>query len=1042
MGDFDRRDFLKLVGVSAGAGAAAGCAELPEKLIPYVVQPEEITPGLPVIYASTCQECSTGCGLHVRTREARPIKLEGNPDHPINRGALCARGQASLSRTYHPDRYRGPMQKGADGSWSPVGWDEATQKLAAAVSKAGSKVAVFGAPVGPTLGDLIDQFLSASGGGTRVSYDPFAPEALIRASDAVFGVASLPIFDLSGSDLVIDFGSDALSTGLSPVEHSRQVMEARDATKESGLSARLVYVGPRLDETASASDEWLAAKPGTEGLVALAIARAAVDSLQRRGALEGTAAALASQLSGFDAASAAKASGVPEATIRRLGVAMASAKRPVALPPGVALTSRRATATNAAVLLLNAVVGAVGNAVTVPPASATPTPFRDVARLIDAMRSGAIDVLILHGNSNPVHTLPADAGFAQALEKVKLVVSTASMPDETAMQSHLVLPEHTTAESWGDAAPRDGVISIVQPTIRPLFDTRALGDTLLDTARAMGGNVAGSLPKGSFRNVVEAAWSNTNWRSALQRGGVFAGAATAELNPGAGLSRLEWKEPQLEGDGSFTVLAVPSPLLGDGSGANLPLLQETPDPITKITWQSWAEISHAAADRMGVKAGDILWVETTYGRVEVPAWPRGGIRDDVIAIATGQGHTVGRYASLAEEGATSGPARGVNVNEILPALTDESGGRAWLAVRAKVTNSGDYQRLPFTQGTDNKRKRLLGERISLVALAKGESPWAANEVAGELHVGGHGGGHGEEADDHGAAAAAHGDDHGGGHGDGHGGSHEILRAFDPIDDSADEDPYRWGMTVDVDKCTGCSACVVACYVENNIPTVGEEGVLRSRQMSWLRIERFVGNGEQSFKTGRPGPQNHEELGNTDVRNSPMMCQQCGAAPCEPVCPVYATYHSESGLNGMIYNRCIGTRYCANNCPYKVRRFNWFDYQIEGWPEPTGLGLNPDVTVRGQGVMEKCTFCVQRIQSVRQNAADEGRDVAAGEVQPACQQTCPTGAITFDNLKLEGNEATKVAEANQGRAYHALHVLNTRPAITYLAKVAREEGHEG
>jgi molybdopterin-containing oxidoreductase family iron-sulfur binding subunit len=252
------------------------------------------------------------------------------------------------------------------------------------------------------------------------------------------------------------------------------------------------------------------------------------------------------------------------------------------------------------------------------------------------------------------------------------------------------------------------------------------------------------------------------------------------------------------------------------------------------------------------------------------------------------------------------------------------------------------------------------------------------------------------------------------------------------------------MTIDVDKCTGCSACVVACYVENNIPVVGEAAVLRSRQMSWLRIERFAGDGEPVLQPGRPGPQNNEELGSADIRNSPMLCQQCGAAPCEPVCPVFATYHTSSGLNGMIYNRCIGTRYCANNCPYKVRRFNWFDYQIEGWPEPWPLMLNPDVTVRGQGVMEKCTFCVQRIQAGRLQAKQDGQPTPPdGAVQTACQQTCPTDAITFGNLKDEGSAVNEVAKQNGGRAYHALHMLNTRPAVTYLAKVAREdEGHGG
>ncbi len=1041
MAELDRRGFLKLVGTSAGAAAAAGCSELPEKLIPYVIQPEEITPGLPVIYASTCQECSTGCGLHVRTREGRPVKLEGNPDHPINQGKLCARGQAGLSRTYHPDRHRSALQRDASGALAPIGWDEAIAALAAAVGAARERVAVITAPVGPTLGSVLDSWLAATGGGTRVDYEPFAPESLRHASEAVFGVASVPVFDLSDTDFVIDFGSDSLSTGLSPVEHARQIAAARDAAQESGRAARLVYVGPRLDETAGHADEWLAAKPGTEGILALAIARAAVDARGAGGEIGGAASAIARQLSGFSAEAVAERTEVSADAIRRIGAAIANAKRPVALPPGVALTSSRATATAAAVLLLNAAVGAVGKTVHIPPAPSRAPSFRATTRLIEAMRAGQVDVLIVHG-VNPVHSLPAESGFAEALAKVKLVVSTASMPDETSSLAHLVLPDHTTAESWGDAAPRPGVRSIVQPTLRPLFDTRAFGDTLLDSARAIGG-AAANLPAGSFRGAVEAAWADTNWRAALARGGVFESASPAAPGIAEGVARLEFKEPKLDGEGGFVLLAVPSPLLGDGRGANLPLLQETPDPITKITWQSWAEISTKAAATLGVSPGDVLAIETPNGKLEVPAWPRGGLRDDVVVVAIGQGHTVGSYAGptpddysigkRAGDRPQAGPARGVNVNAILPAQTDETGGRAWLAVKAQVTPTGAFQRLPFTQGTDNKRGRLLGERISLVALAAGgESPWAANEtpghVPGALAVPHPAEEHGEAAGEH--AAAEH-----------HGG-HEIRRAYDPVSDSGAQDPYRWGMTIDVDKCTGCSACVVACSVENNIPTVGESGILRNRGMHWLRIERYVGVGEKTFETGRPEIQSREKLGDVDVRNSPMLCQQCGAAPCEPVCPVFATYHSESGLNGMTYNRCIGTRYCSNNCPYKVRRYNWFDYQIERWPEPMGLGLNPDVTVRGQGVMEKCTFCVQRIQSARLTAKGEGRAVAAGEIQTACQQTCATGAITFDNLKLTGNTASAVAQANAGRTYHALHMLNTRPAVTYLAKVAREEEHEG
>jgi molybdopterin-containing oxidoreductase family iron-sulfur binding subunit len=1023
MPEIDRRNFLKLAGVSAGAAAAAACNDPVQKLVPYVVQPEEITPGLAVIYASTCQECPAGCGLHVRTREGRPIKLEGNPDHPVNRGALCARGQASIGRTYLPDRYPGPMQRQADGGLAPITWEEAHALVAEKVAAAGDRTHVFGGSVGPTLSGLIDGWIAAVGAGGRTVYEPFDYTALKEASRAVFGVAGRPRFDLSKADFVIDFGSDFLESWTSPVEHAWQFADARAVDQEGG-GARLVYVGPRLTLTAGNSDEWLPAKPGTEGVLALGIARAALDAARATGADVPDADQLRGILSGFGANSVATITDIPAATIRKLGKALIAAERPVALPPGVALTSRSATATTAAVLILNAVVGAVGETVlAMSEGSAVDqvATFREVMKLVKRMKTGSISVLLIH-DSNPVYSMPADSAFAAALKKVGFVISTASGPDETSESADLILPDHTPMESWGDHAPRPGVRSIVQPTIRPLHDTRAFGDTLIETARAMGEATAAQLPGGSFRSVLEAAWSDTDFRAALAAGGVFdEAAAPDEVTLAPGISSLSFKEPRFEGQGPFVLLPVPSPLLSDGRCANLPWLQETPDPVMKVAWQSWAEISHASADALGVEYGDVLSVRTSAGVVELPVVPRGGIRDDVIAISIGQGHNVGFYASRTEDGKPGG-TRGVSVISILPAKTDESGGRAWLTSRAEVRPTGAHRRIAKTQEFDNKRGRQLGEAISLVALAEGAK-------AAESREDDHGSGHGE----------SQGDDHG----EGHGGSHEILRPFDPADDSTDESPYRWGMAIDLDRCNGCSACVVACSIENNVATVGEEMVLLDRQMQWIRIERYIGDGFQELVTGRNLPTDHEELGNTDVRHSPMLCQQCGAAPCESVCPVFATYHNDEGLNGMIYNRCIGTRYCANNCPYKVRRYNWYDYAIENVHEPMNLLLNPDVTVRGQGVMEKCTFCIQRIENGRQTAKDEGRPIADGEVTPACAQTCPTQAITFGNFKDDTSEASKKADAGQARAYHALHVLNTRPSITYLAKVRRGvEGTEG
>jgi molybdopterin-containing oxidoreductase family iron-sulfur binding subunit len=1000
MPEIDRREFLKLVGVGAGAAAAAGCSDHVEKLIPYVIQPEVTLPGVPLYYASTCRECPAACGLHVKTLDGRPVKLEGNPEHPVNQGALCARGQAAIGRTYHPDRFRGPMLRAGSGALEPIGWDAAVAMLAAEIAKAPAQVQVLGGDPGDTAGKLIDRLVRVVGAGGRTVYEPFAREALRAATRSVFGVDCEPWFDLTGADLVVDFGNEIFDTGLSPVEHQRQLALARDIAARADGGARLVYVGPRLSPTGSNSDEWLPARPGSEGILALALARVVIES---GGGTERHRALLGDVLADADVETVAGRTDLPAESIVRLGRALARAASPVAVPPGAAASTRRAIAATAAVLVLNEVIGAVGRSVGISPETdlRSRASYRDVLALVEAMEDGKVGVLLVH-DSNPVYSLPKAAGFEAALAKVPFLVSFASMIDETAARAHLVLPDHTPLESWGDLVPRSGVRCLIQPTIRPLFDTRALGDTLLDTARAMGPVVAAELPAGSFRTLLEQAWTGAALPTALTRGGAYAPPAVAPVELAEEAGRLEVLEPVFSGEGDFVLMPFPHSFLYDGRGANLPWLQEIPDPVSSVTWEPWAEISLAAAEKLGLEFGDLVAIETSAGRIEVQVHPRGGIRDDVVAIPIGQGHSIGHYASRAGDGRPGEP-RGASVIEVLPTGVDEGGGRAWLTEKARLRKTGRHQRLPILQFSDNKRGRQLGEALALAELAAAEQG-APEGLAGAGRV--------------------------------HQAVHEIREGFAAAADATPASLYRWGMTVDLDRCTGCAACVAACYLENNIPVVGEAEILRVRPMSWIRIERYIGHGEPELVSGREHPaRNREKLGQVDVRHSPMMCQQCGSAPCEPVCPVLATYHNEEGLNGMVYNRCVGTRYCAVNCPYKVRRFNFFDNALTKWPEPMRFGLNPDVTVRVQGVMEKCTFCIQRIQAARQVAKAQGRPIGDGEIVLACQQACPTQAIQFGNLRDPSSQVSKTGSEGR-RAYHALHALNTRPAVTYLAKVVR------
>ena len=1013
MSELDRREFLKIVGLSVGAAAAAGCSDPAEKLIPYVIQPETITPGISIDYASTCLECSSGCGLHVKTREGRPIKLEGNPEHPINKGRLCARGQASLGRTYHPDRIAGAATRSGDGSLQPISWDDARGKLAAKLGSAAGKTWILGGPVGPSLDGLLDQIVRATGIAGRLSYEPFGDHALIAASQQLFGVYAAPIFDLTGADLVVDFGSDFLDTGRSPVEHARQLSEGRDVAVHADGGARVIAVGARQNLTTSNADIWVPARPGSEGALALALAHSVANA---RGN-----ASLAAATNGANKSAAIAAAGIDAALFDKIAAKLAGAQRAVALPPGVASSTTAGRSDAAAVLLLNAAIGAIGASVKYPVADAKRTAsLADVKALIEKMNAGQVECLLIH-DLNPIYSLPAALGFRDALAKVELVVAFAPLADETTERANLLLPDHTPMESWGDASPRPGVRSLVQPTVRPLFDTQALGDTLLAAVRAIGGNATATLPAGNWKSVLEGNWATTSWRHALARGGEFGEMPIRKAALVPGFAGIQVRTPQISGSGDFTLIAFPHSFHGDGRGAALPWNQEVPDPVTKLSWNSWVELSHNKVAELGVTFGDVVTIATEAGSFDVSVFPRGGIPDDVIAIPIGQGHTVGHYASMAgDEQSQPGVARGVNLADILPAAMDEAGGQAFLSTKATVTKTGRFRRLALSQWTDNQRKRELAPEFSLYDLA---------QTGGTAHFL--------------AATPASASEHGEAEGHEAAGGHHFSGPpfeFDAANDANPDQPYRWGMTIDNDKCTGCSACITACYVENNVSIVGEQQAIKHREMTWLRIERYNGDGDDDVSADserRPIPSG-EVLGMNKVRYLPMLCQHCGAAPCEAVCPVIATYHNDEGINGMVYNRCVGTRYCANNCTYKVRRFNYFDYGRKNWPGLLGLMLNPDVTVRGQGVMEKCSFCVQRIEAARQPAKDAGKPIAADAVKTACQQSCPSDAISFGNVRDKSSAPAKRAEQGAKRAYQALQVLNTRSAVTYLGQVRREE----
>jgi len=992
----DRRKFLTVLGVAGGGSAVlSGCStDRIQKLVPYLVQDEDQVPGIPTIYASTCTECPAGCGVHVKTREARAIKLEGNPSHPVNHGAICARGQAALQGLYNPARLTGPMARNADGSFSPVTWDDAIRRLIQQVSQAGPRTAVISGAGPGTFTDLLTAWTSALG-GRLVRHQPFDYEPLRAANRQVFGIDGVPAHDFASAKYVLAFGADFLETWLSPVEHQQDFAQAHGY--RDGEMAKFVSLAPRMSLTDMNADEWHPIAPGSEALLALAMANVILS--ERTGA-PADANALRSVLAAYTTERAARETGIGEDTVRRLAREFASAKPSLAVAGGVASQHNGAVEVCAAVNVLNYVAGNIGQTVRFEEQLGTADGYGALDSLATAMAAGQVSLLIVH-EANPAYTLPKSTGFVDKMAKVGFKVSTASVLDETAAQADLILPNHHALERWDDLRPRSGVYSLMQPVMQPVFDTRSAGDVLLQVAQAVGGPLARFIAP-SFQAYLREAWwglaqargstdAEQSWVDALGAGGLFEAPAPAEpitLAPGA--ARIGYAPPEFDGDGELVFAPYPSPMLFDGRGANKPWLLENPDPVTKITWHSWVEVHPETAERLNVREGEILRLTSPHGAIEAPAYLYPGMNPGVVAMPLGLGHTAyGEYAK----------GRGVNALDLLgPSIG--KGFLLYVSTRVRAETTGRYQKVAKTEGNPRQLGRGIAEAMPLELARRDLSVEAAHyaETGGEHH---------EVNTEREVEAIA--------------GFRESQEIKTQKGGYADEHP-RWGMVIDLARCTGCSACVTACYAENNIPTVGQQEVLRGREMSWMRIERYFEGGEE------PG----EPL---EARFVPMLCQHCGNAPCEPVCPVYASYHTTDGLNGQAYNRCVGTRYCANNCPYKVRYYNWFAYNDRAFPDPLNLQLNPDVTVRARGVMEKCTFCVQRIRGAQNQAKLEDRDLADGDVVPACGQACPSQAIVFGDLN---DPASRVSEAARNhRGYHVFEDLNVRPSVMYLAKVRHE-----
>ena len=1006
----DRRKFLTVLGVTGGGAAAlSGCSTgRIEKLVPYLVQSEDQVPGVPTWYASTCTECSAGCGIHVKTREGRAIKIEGNPAHPINQGKLCSRGQAALQGLYNPGRVKSPMVRDGSG-FKAITWDDAITRLATEVSRAAGRLAVLSGAGRGTFSDLLADWAGAAGGSVT-RWEPLDHEPMRAANRAVFGIDQLPAHDFARARYIISFGADFLDSWLSPTENQRGFAQSHGFT---GDSAKFVAFVPRRDLTGLNADEWQPTIPGSETMIALAMAGVVAG-------LRGTSAA--GTVSPEDAA---RASGVPAEAIVRIAREFAAAQPSLAVAGGAASQHRGAVDLCAAVNRLNQAAGNIGQTVLFGADLSSGDGHDGMARLMTAMNAGQVGMLLVH-DANPVYALPKSAGFTAALAKVPFKVSTSLYLDETTALCDLLLPNHHALERWDDLRPRAGVTGLMQPVMEPVFTTMATGDVLLQAAKRAGGAFA-RFTAPTFEAHLRQAWGapasgdDSAWRESLARGGNFATPATgagsasgtapsaaaappapAAPAPAAVVTTTVPVLPAFDGDGEFYFLPYPHPLLHDGRGTNRPWLLEVADPVTKLTWHSWIELSPATAKRLDIRRGEIVRLVSPHGSIEGPALPYPGIRDDVVAAPLGFGHT--EYGQFAQ-------GRGVNALDLLGA--PGSGPFVpYVSTKVRLEKTRGYKEVATVEGNPRQLGRGIAEAMSLESARRGLTVKQAYLAAGH--------GHHEVNTELEVEAIA--------------GWREGVVADRKLGDYAVEHP-SWGMAIDLSKCTGCSACVTACYAENNIPTVGEEDVIRGREMTWMRIERYWEGGEQDGQDGhdgRDGQGAHAGASHPEARFVPMLCQHCENAPCEPVCPVYAAYHTADGLNGQVYNRCVGTRYCSNNCPYKVRYFNWYKYNEKSWPEPLHLQLNPDVTVRARGVMEKCTFCIQRIRGAQSQARLEDRPLRDGEFTTACAQACPSDAIVFGDMRDPNSRVAQIRKDPRG--YHVLEDVNTRPAVTYLAKV--------
>jgi len=987
----NRRDFLKFLGFGVTAATLSACAEGPvKKAIPYVTRPEaipdEVIMGVANYYASTTP---SGAPALVKTREGRPIKLEGNPDSPINKGGLSAQDQASVLDLYDKDRGRAPMKGGNFTSWDLLD-GEVMQKLEAMKgTEAGIRI-VSSTVMSPSTQAIIDNFLGQFTNGKHVQYDAVSTSAMAKVHEKGFGRRAVPHFHFGKAMTIVGFNADFLGTWINPTGFASDYVAHRDP---DGKMSRHYQFESLMTNTGAKADLRFPINPSSEGLALMNLYNKVAGMMGK-----------------------AQIPGVKKFEVAMNGIEAAARDLAANRGKSLVVSGTNNVAIQTLVAGLNDMLGNYGKTLDIANASHFAKGDDEaMAEMVSELKNGKVKA-VLFLDANPVYNSPMGAELKEALKNTDLSLSFTWKPDETAAVCEYVATTHHYLESWGDVQQSDNHLSLIQPTIHPIYNTRQAQDSLLkwsysdtdysDYLRDFW--EANAFPKqttySSFRPF---------WVEALRSGIFTMEPSTQEMTMALTAEDLMAeanKLKQVKASEGFELVFFPKVAIGNGDQANNPWLQELPDPISRISWDNYVSVPYAFAEAQGLKNEDVVAIEVDGNTMYMPVFIQPGQAANTIGVALGYGRTEGGIVAKKGNGEKI-DGKQVGGTNVYPMTSMVDGAISYMKAGAQLTKQAFTYPLALVQTFNTLYDPAKGAGIFKDDYDRTE------EIVDETYMAAYTGSKYNERVAEREARKQH-----------------LVSLWDAhFEDPETARNIHWKMAIDMNKCTGCGACVVACNAENNVPVVGKKEVRTRREMHWMRIDRYY--------RGNPN--------DPDVVFQPMLCQHCDNAPCETVCPVLATIHSNEGLNQMTYNRCIGTRYCANNCPYKVRRFNWFNYyndkQFEDFYTHSKLGrlvLNPDVTVRYRGVMEKCSFCVQRLQESKLRAKVNAESTFAkpedGEVQVACQQSCPTGAIIFGDANDRESEIYKALRHR--RSYAALEEIKTLPSVQYHALV-RNRSHE-